>query len=130
MLCMEDLVQFRVDIPPGTKKTFDAAAKAHGLNYRVAAGRLLDWFNGQKPEIQAMVLGLVPESIRPDAARAIMQIMAGDAPNLKITEQHFEPGGAPQPNSESSNAAAKKLKGKNTGKPASTKGADDGKTGN
>jgi hypothetical protein len=73
---MNKRVIMRVEVEPSSKDRLDAFCERTGMTKVAAVSRLIDWFCKQSDAVQAMVQGLVPQSIQSSVASIILKRLA------------------------------------------------------
>jgi hypothetical protein len=68
-------VIMRIELTPAAKLEVGDFCDRVGMTQVAAMSRLVEWFAGQPNEIQAIVQGLYPGSIKPDVAKLILERM-------------------------------------------------------
>ena len=79
MLTLMEKKDLRVVLLPGLKDRFDSLIRECGMSQVNSVNRLIEWFCDQDDVTRAAVLGSIPESLRPDVARTILEKMARTA---------------------------------------------------
>ena len=78
MLELMEKTDLRVRLAPGLKQRFDGVVDSSGMSQVSAVNRIVEWFCSQDEVTRAVVLGSIPESVRPDIARMLLERMVKD----------------------------------------------------
>ena len=66
----------RIELSASAKCQLERASKKYDQTQFALFSRLSEWFASQDPEIQAVILGHIPDAIAGDVARLILDRMA------------------------------------------------------
>lgn len=72
----EKRYSMNINARPQTQEIIISESERTGMDRTELVTRILDWFARQDEGLRAMILGILPESLHVDVARAILEKMA------------------------------------------------------
>jgi hypothetical protein len=72
-------IVMNIEIPSDAMDVIDAECERTGMAKRDFVSRVFRWWGGQSDVIRGSILGHLPESVRQDVARIVLERMAGEA---------------------------------------------------
>lgn len=73
---MSARIILRIELTPSAKKKLNVTSDRHGMTQVAMLSRLVEWFAGQPPVVQAAVMRCYPGEIEKDVAKIILQRMS------------------------------------------------------
>lgn len=78
----------RIELRNESKQHLMQVTARHGMTQVAALSRVVEWFAGQQPSLQAAILGQYPEALSKEIAALILQNLAsGGEPNQSPVSQ-------------------------------------------
>jgi hypothetical protein len=69
----------RIELLPEAKEGLTGLCDRLGMTQIAATSRIIEWFTTQSDVVQAAILGLYPQDIRPELAEMTLKRMASDS---------------------------------------------------
>jgi hypothetical protein len=70
---MAKIEVFKVPLPPATKAALDRFADHQGMPQVTVPSRLCEWFAGEDPSLQHIILGLCPPDCTAEVATLLLR---------------------------------------------------------
>jgi len=71
-------VIMRIELLEQAKQEFTGMSDRWGMTQVAISSRLIEWFAEQTDVVQAIILGLYPEEMRPEVTKMILKHIAAD----------------------------------------------------